>query len=102
MNSADNTGDMLNPCTVPVCPVSSAKCIVDVDVTQLGQGAAEFLDILLFSFDLVAISAHSFALLLHMESQVLQQNDSTTRCLLTLSLHLRTAAVLQENHLAAL
>ena len=96
-----NTRFLQNHSFVPVCSVSRAKCIVDIDITKLWQGAAKFLDLVRGGLDLAAIRAHPFAFLFHVEPQVFQKNDSTARRLLTLALHIWPTAVLQESHLAA-
>jgi hypothetical protein len=55
--------------------VSSAESVVDVDITKSGQTLAESLNLSLIGLGLVAILVLGRALLLNVESEVLEEDD---------------------------
>jgi hypothetical protein len=57
--------------------VRGAEGVVDVDVAELGQGAAELLDGLGVGLDLLSVLVLVAALLLGVETEVLEQDDLT-------------------------
>jgi hypothetical protein len=58
-----------------VSTVSSAESVVDVDITKSGQTLAESLNLSLVGLGLVAILVLGRALLLNVESEVLEEDD---------------------------
>lgn len=78
------------------------QCIrTDVDVTKSSQALAELSNLLLVGLDLLALSILGAALLLSVETQVLQENNLATSGLVDGLLGLSTDAVLSEDHALA-
>lgn len=69
----------------------------DVDVTQGSKALAELSDLLLISLDLLSLGILGAALLLGVETQVLQQDNLATGGLVDGLLNLGTDAVLGED-----
>lgn len=73
----------------------------DVDVTEGSQAFAELSNLLLVGLDLLALGVLGAALLLGMETQVLQQHDLAARGLVDRFLNLGANAVLSEDNALA-
>lgn len=84
---------------IPVSSVCRAKSVVDIDVAQLGERGAELVDVCLAGFDLSTVWCHPLALLLHVETQVLQQEHCARCRVCARCLHFRTHTVIQKGHL---
>mmetsp|Transcript_57453 Transcript_57453/g.136798 ORF Transcript_57453/g.136798 Transcript_57453/m.136798 type:complete len:350 (-) Transcript_57453:268-1317(-) len=76
--------------------MSRAKGIAAVDVRQFGDGSSELLGFLFVGLDLVSILVLAFALLLHVEAAVLQQDHGARRRIRAGGLDFWATAVLQE------
>eukprot|EP00048_Salpingoeca_helianthica_P010876 m.155639 g.155639 ORF g.155639 m.155639 type:complete len:412 (+) comp15146_c8_seq1:237-1472(+) len=81
--------------------VSSAKGVVDVDITELGQRGLEGSALVLGGLERLAGSIHALALLLDVEAQVLQQNHRARGGVGASGLDLSTHAIRQEEYLAS-
>lgn len=78
--------------------MSSAKGIVHIHIAELLQALAESLNLCGIGLGFAAVCVDSLALFLHVETQILQQNNGTGRWVFARSLHLGTNAVVQEEN----
>mmetsp|Transcript_60295 Transcript_60295/g.95492 ORF Transcript_60295/g.95492 Transcript_60295/m.95492 type:complete len:424 (-) Transcript_60295:56-1327(-) len=81
-----------------VSTMSSAEGIVAVHVRQFPDGGTEGSDLVLLCLNLVSFGIHALAFFLHVESQVLQQDDAARCRVCTSCLNLGPNAVFAEDN----
>ena len=77
--------------------VSGPESVVHVDVSQFGEGFLEFLNLRLVRLDFLALTVHTAAFLLRVETHILQQDDTPGRWIGALLLDFRSHTVRQKS-----
>lgn len=78
--------------------MSSAECVVDVEITELCERLSEGVDFILGSFNLLSVD-YSFSLLSEMESQVFKQNYFALAAVRASFFNIRPHTIVQELNL---
>src|SRR6516162_9218994 len=81
--------------------MSSSKCIVDVNVSQLSQAFTESFDLGRISLDFSSGGVYSLAFFLNVETEVLEKNDGSSCWVGAGSFNFSSDAIVQEKDVLA-